>query len=127
MTSREEFFKHLIDDYLFVDGVDRDGWRWYGARKYKQFGSSGNTECKWEISTGKFARVTLAQREYVIVETGEDPIGNCPERAYAYHSYEEMFDAWKTNFVEMFCEKLHDFSLLKRYEKFYQEDFETEE
>ena len=117
MTEREEFFKHMIEDYLFVDGTDSDGWRWFGARKFKQFGSSGDTTCTFRIKTGFCSHIDLEQKEYIIVETGEDPIGHCPERAYAYHSYEEMFDNWKTNFDEMFQERDRDIIALVNYGK----------
>jgi len=122
MTEREEFFKHMIDDYLFLDGVDEDGWRWYGARKYKQFGSSGDTTTTYRMQTGFCSHVNIEQKEYVIVETGEDPVANCKERAYAYHSYEEMFDAWTDNYKEMFAGLFEDFEILNEYDKNIKED-----
>jgi len=79
--KKEKFFKKLIDEHIFGDSVDADGWHWFGENKYQAFG-----------------------KEKVVIVEVCDAFG-C-QTAFTHESYEEFFDGWSVTFSDWLMDSL---------------------
>lgn len=83
MNEKEKFFKKLIDEHIFGDSVDAEGWHWFGEHKYKEFGI-----------------------DHVVILEICDVYGD--QYAYAHESYEDFYKSWCTTFSDWLMNSIVD-------------------
>lgn len=102
LSKREKFFKHILNDHVFSDGIDSDGWYWYGETKYKAFG--GDEEVLVEISDANHDQYACSYKSY--------------EDLFRY-GWSDMFEDWLLNYdfydEEYWAITLSDVMKLKKY------------